>query len=61
MIELAEYNVISVPQTQYFDSNEPLNGRIVSIHWDMIPWGIVFTLEIPEAESENARHYKTPF
>lgn len=41
----------------YFNSDQPLNSRITSIHWNMIPWSIALTIDVPENESEESPHY----
>ncbi|MDR2116072.1 MAG: hypothetical protein LBP87_06805 [Planctomycetaceae bacterium] len=52
-------SIIEIPKTDFFDQDDmPLNAVITSIHWGLIPYGLVLALDVPETESPNSPHYR---
>jgi hypothetical protein len=55
-------SIIEIPKTDIFDQDDqnymPLNAVITSIHWGLIRYGLVLTLDVPETESPNSHHYR---
>jgi len=48
--------VVSLPSEETLRAT--LDAKLVAIRWDLIPWSMVFDLDVPTSEAKNAGIYR---